>query len=109
YFGPHIDLSALRRELQCIGQKVQEHLLHFALVGANRPETAVDRASDRDRAPLGSLAHKDQRVLDGGGQIELRRLQFHPPCLDLGQIEDVVDEGEEMPSRLQNVAQVFRL
>src|SRR5439155_10268112 len=29
--------------------------------------------------------------------------------LDLREIEDVVDEGEEMPSRLQDVLEIFRL
>ncbi len=55
------------------------------------------------------LPHQHQRVLDGARQVEVGRLQFHPSRLDLGQIEDVVDEGQEMSSRLQNVAEVFRL
>jgi hypothetical protein len=30
------------------------------------------------------------------------RLQFHPPGLDLGEVEDVVDQGEQMPGRAEH-------
>jgi len=52
---------------------------------------------------------KGQRVLDGIRQIEVRWFQLHLPRLDLRQIEDVVDEGQQMSSRLQDVLQVFGL
>jgi hypothetical protein len=37
------------------------------------------------------------------------RGQFHPPRLDLGQVKDVIDERQEVASRLQNGGQVIRL
>ncbi len=42
------------------------------------------------------------------GRSKSRRLQLHPPRLDLGQVEDVVDERQQVPSRLQNVARGIR-
>ena len=35
-----------------VRQKVEKHLLHLALVGANHSEVLVDRASKFDAAPL---------------------------------------------------------
>jgi hypothetical protein len=75
-FGPNTDLSAIGRELQRVRQKVEKHLLHLALVGANHSEVLVDRASKFDAAPHRALPHESQRVLDGVGQIEKERLQW---------------------------------
>ena len=58
---------------------------------------------------VGPLAHQDQRVVDRTRQIEVRWLQLHVPRLDLREVEDVVDQGQEMPARLQDILQIFRL
>ena len=42
--------------------------------------------------PMRPLPHQGQRVLNGVRQIELGRLQFHPPGLDLGQVQDIVNQ-----------------
>jgi hypothetical protein len=98
-----VDPSPLWRELQGVGEKVQEDLLHLPLVAVDDSEALVDGAAQRDAAPGDPLSHQDQRVVDSAGQIEVRRLQLHVSRLDLREIEDVVDEGQEMPSRLQDV------
>src|SRR6185436_921182 len=66
-------------------------------------------ASERNAMPLRAFPNKSQCVLDSRSQVEVRPLQFHAPSLDLGEIENVVYQGEEMPSRFQNVVQVFGL
>src|SRR5215813_192918 len=48
---PDGDLATLRRELQRVREQIEQHLLHLALVGANRSETLVNRALKRDAAP----------------------------------------------------------
>src|SRR4030095_15403482 len=53
--------------------------------------------------------HQNQGVSDGARQVELCQLQLHASGLDLREVENVVDEGEEMPSRLQDVLEVFCL
>src|SRR5882762_10945848 len=101
--GADVDPAAFGSELDGVGQQVQEHLLHLALVGADRTHPLVDRAAERDAAAAGPLADQGQRVVDGAREIEVCRLQLHPPRLDLREVEDVVDEREEVSAGLQNV------
>jgi hypothetical protein len=56
-----------------------------------------------------AFPHQHQRVLDGSRQVEVTEVQLHPPRFDLRQIEDVVDEAQQMPARVQYVVQVLGL
>src|SRR5713101_6933155 len=78
--GGDVDLPPFRRELQGVGQEVQEHLLHLPLVAPDHPETLVDGASQPDPASARPLSHQDQGVRDGVGQVEIRPLQLHAPA-----------------------------
>ncbi len=42
-------------------------------------------------------------------QAEIRRLELHPPRLDLGQVQDVVDERQQVPAGLQDIGEVLGL
>ena len=57
----------------------------------------------------GPLAHQDQGVVERRGQVEVRQLQLHPPGLDLGEVEDVVDQGQQVLARGVDVLQVLVL
>src|SRR5205814_1422003 len=57
----------------------------------------------------GPLAHEQQRVVDRRREIERRHVELHPARLDLGEIEDVVDQGQEVLARGEDVAEVLRL
>src|ERR1700730_17860297 len=46
----------------------------------------------------------DQRRQSKGVQIKL-----HPPGLELGEVEDVVDQGEEMPCRAEHTIERFKV
>src|SRR4029078_7809431 len=48
--GPNFDLPALRRELQRVGQQVQQYLLDLSLVGDDRAQIAIERDAQRDAA-----------------------------------------------------------
>jgi hypothetical protein len=106
---PDVDPSALRRELERVRQQIQQHLLYLALVRADVADARIDRAPEPDLAPLRPLAHQRQRVVDGARQTEFRKFQFHPPRLDLGEVEDVVDEGQQVSSRFEDVGKVLGL
>jgi hypothetical protein len=43
--GADVDPSPFERELQGVGEEVQEHLLHFPFVASDHPEALVDRAA----------------------------------------------------------------
>ena len=48
-------------------------------------------------------------LCERGRNIEVGRLELHPPGLDLGQVEDVVDERQQVPARRVDVAEVIVL
>src|SRR5262245_31010213 len=81
--GSYVDLTTLRRELDRVGEQVQEHLLHLALVTLEHADLVIDRPAERDVAPARALPDEDQGVVDDARQIELRELQLHAPRLDL--------------------------
>src|ERR1700730_5681143 len=95
-----VNPAPLWGELQGVGQEVQKDLLDLALVALNRPKPFIYRVPERDPPPGRPLSHQDQGILDGVRQIEVGHLQLHPSRFDLREIENVVDEGQEMPSRL---------
>ena len=69
----------------------------------------VHGLGERDPVPGRPLPDQGQRIVQGGGQMEPPELQLEPSGLHLGQVEDVVDQGEEMPARGQDVLQVLGL
>ena len=50
-------------------------------------------------SPPGSLADEGHGVVDSRGQVEVGQLELHPPGLDLGEIEDVVDQRQQVLGR----------
>ena len=40
-----------------------------------------------------------------GASAESFEVKLHPPCLDLGQIEDVVDQGEQVSARAEHTVE----
>src|SRR6266852_1335124 len=59
--------------------------------------------------PECAFAYENSRILDRLRHAEIRQLEFHSPGLDLRQVENVVDEGQQMPPGLENVLQILRL
>ena len=88
----HVDAAAVGRELDRVGQQVEQDLLELALVGDDLAELRVARRAERDAVPLRALAHQRHRVGERGRQVERRKLELHAPGLDLRQVEDVVDQ-----------------
>ena len=108
--GANVDASALGRELQRVGQQIQQHLLHLALVGADRHRasrrsTAASVISRRCARSRMSIIVFSIAV----GRWKSLRFELHASRLDLRQVEDVVDEREQVPSRVEDVAEVLRL
>src|SRR3954468_22166613 len=71
------------------------------------PRRPVER--DALRLPRRPLAHERQRVLEQLGQRQRHRLELHPPRLDPRQVEDLVDELQQMPPGVADVADVLLL
>jgi hypothetical protein len=74
---------------QCVSQ-----LAHA--LGTEKP-VVVDRDQGRGRG---------RQVVDQGPDVELLRHGLHSPRLDLGQVEHVVDQGEQVRSRSVDLLEV---
>ena len=57
----------------------------------------------------GALTHKGARVVYRQGEIERSNLQLHPPSFNLGKIENLIDEGQEMATGGENVVGILGL
>src|SRR5262249_62099581 len=79
------------------------------LVAADLSQARIDRLMQADTATGGAFAQEQERVANRLREVEIRQFELHPPRLDLRQIEDVVNQGQEMASGLQNVLQVLAL
>src|SRR5712691_11387019 len=62
-----------------------------------------------DSVAAGALPNHRQTVVQRFGERERPELQLHPPGLDLRQVEDVVDQRQQMPTRTQDVFEVLGL
>src|SRR5262249_1636942 len=92
-----------------IREEIEEDLADLPFIALNLSEPLVDRRMQRNAPPCGPLADQGQRIVDSHGQVEVRQLQVHLPGLDLRQIQDVVDQGQEVLPRSVDVLQVFVL
>src|SRR5262249_46248770 len=94
--GADLDPTALRCEFEGIGEQVQEDLLDLAFVAADHAHAIVDGVPQRDPTSIRPLTHEGQGVVDRGWQVEVRHLQLHPSRFDFGEIENVVDQGQQV-------------
>src|SRR5262249_17855878 len=92
-FRQDLNAPAFRCELDGIREQVEQDLADLALIGLDPPESLVDAPLQLNAPTPGPLADQHQGIVNGGGEVEVRHLQIHPPCLDLRQVEDVVDKG----------------
>jgi hypothetical protein len=58
---------------------------------------------------LRPLADQRDRIRQRRRQVEARQLELHAPGLDLGEVEDVVDEREQVAPGLVDVLQILGL
>ena len=101
----HGDLAALRRELHRIGDQVEHHLFQPAIVGVDLGQIMRLQRQDQARV-LRLAAHQPDGVLADLGQGHGLVVQGHLARLDLGHVEDVVDQAEQVLAGLQDVGGV---
>jgi hypothetical protein len=106
---PQDDL-ALLRELDRIADEVREHLAQPAGVSAQSARHVVtDEAEQLERAGLGRLRERAEDLADRPPQVEVHHVEVDAPRLDLGEVEDVVDDLEEDPARAVDDLRVLPL
>ena len=101
---------ALRRKLERIGQQVLDDLLHAPLVRKDRDRQCLLQLDGK--AQFLVVGHMAEGLLDETAQIheghfvDIRR---HRARLDLGQIQDIVDEVQQIVARCINGSRVLDL
>ena len=97
-------------ELEGVGQQVRGDLAQSAGVAAAAPGGALVQVRHQLEAPpRGRLAVGRLRIMDDVGQFELGQLQLHLAGLDLGQVEHVVQNGQQGFAGLAHDAQPLAL
>src|SRR5438132_2154475 len=106
--GLDLDPPTLRRELDCIRQQVQDDLPDLSLVRSNLAQLLIDAHLQGDAPSPRPLVDQGERVVQCCGEMEVREVQLHPPRLDLREIEDVVDQGQQVgPGRIDVLQILF--
>src|SRR3546814_4748199 len=97
------DHAAALGELHRIGQIVQQDLPHAAVVGAQHGGHRR-RELDAQIKPFVRSALRDQGdgLVDGAAQIEYLLVQYQHAGLDLGEVENVVDDAEQVVATLRD-------
>mmetsp|Transcript_21109 Transcript_21109/g.81934 ORF Transcript_21109/g.81934 Transcript_21109/m.81934 type:complete len:515 (-) Transcript_21109:2778-4322(-) len=104
---PHL---ALRRELDGIGQQVQQHLAQPGRVGEHRLRQLGRRVQHQRHALLGGPEpHDVHAAIEQRTQPHRQSLDAHLAGLDLGEVQDVVDHRHQRLGRVANGLGLFAL
>ena len=96
-------------ELHRVAEQVDDDLLEAELVGLHQADVVGHLHGELDAVLHGSLADDRDGVVQGGGHGEDCRLQPHLARLDLGQVQDLVEQLQEVSARAVDVAEVLLL
>ena len=79
------------------------------LVGKHGPYRSV--ALDSDLVPIFRCQRFDRLddAVDQWSKSEGIEMKLHPPGLDLGEIENIIDQGEEMPARAEHAVERLKV
>src|SRR5215510_14042251 len=92
---------------------LESRLRRICLILRSSPTKSPRRSSNCNvevDAMLGSpLPHKGAGIIYCQREIERSNLKLHPPSLDLGKIQDLIDKGEQMATGGEDVFCVLGL
>ena len=95
-------------ELVGVAHEVEQRLPQPHRVGMQRP----DRSLAMDREPVSVLCCQRLNgfgdAFDEGREREIFELQLHAPSLDFGEVEDVVDQGEQVSAGAEHAVERFQ-
>src|SRR5262249_49487198 len=93
-----VDPAFRRGELDGVGEEVEDNWAHAALVSGDRDLLGLSREGERNAVAASTLGvHRD----GASEQIRnryVRELELHATGFDLGQVEDVVDQRQQVPA-----------
>ena len=105
----HVYRTARGRELHGVRQQVEDDLPDAALVALDDVDVGIRGERHAHAVLRRSLAHHDDAAFQRVAERERRDLELDLSRLDLGEVEHVVDEGEQVVGRREDVLEVLRL
>ena len=105
----HDDRSPLFVVFDRVGKQVDDNLLQPGPVGPDKEADVEPGKGHADATLLRLRLHHGLAFGHDLGQRHRLRRQRHLPGLDHREIEDFVDQLQQMPSRLENLGDAFRL
>src|SRR5581483_6035894 len=107
--GGEVDAASRRRRLHRVRHQVEHHLPQPRVVGGNGDLLRVERESEQDALTRGPLGVHRHSALENVSQRDGRAIELRLARLDLGEVEDLVDQGEQMAPRSEHVLHVAEL
>ena len=101
--------AAMRAELHGVRQQVVDDLLGLAHVQVQCIQPVLDVEFQPDPLPCGLFANDAQTVGEQAVQVHWLQLERHHSRFDLGQVQDVVDQRQQVLPAAEDVADVFAL
>jgi hypothetical protein len=92
----------LFRELVGVAREVEQRLPKAGLVGVGGAEIGLAIDNDAIAVLCGHRLDGLGHVLDQRRQRKRLEMKLHAPCLDLRQVEDVIDQCEQVATRAKN-------
>jgi hypothetical protein len=110
-FALHRDRDfALSGELDRVADQVDQHLPDSSRVASERLGNFVpDFARQLEALLMRAQRQRLERLFDGLAQREGDRIEVETPGLDLGKVEDVVDDQQQVVGRAARDVEVFAL
>src|SRR5205085_12675477 len=103
--GADDDAAALGRELERVGHVVVEDLAQLCGIDGRAAELIAELELEVDAAIVGDAAQDVADLDDDAGEVDRLGGDHEGAGLDLGEVEDVVDQAEQVARAAQDVAE----
>lgn len=103
------DVSTVVREFDRVGQQIVDDLRHFARVDADQAQVLREIKGQANLTRRGDLLNDREAVRELRRHRDRVEIEPHLARIDLGQVEDVIDEGQQMGAASGNVAKELLL
>ena len=96
-------------EADGVGEKIVEHLPHPGFVGDEFHRIVGNADVEIEARARGAVAHAEHGRIDHARHLDRRQLQLQRAGVDGGQVEDVVDDGQQRAGGGRDVGEILAL
>ena len=96
-------------EADGVGKQIVQHLPNPGLVGDEFHCILGNADVEIEAGAVGPVAHAEHGGVDHAGNLDRRQLQLQRAGIDGGEIEDVVDDGQQRARGGRDVVQILAL